>query len=209
MLDQNLENSTPVDNAEQQAEEHLLAGKFKSKDALIESTASLIKQVEGRDMTPTEVLNLAGKPEDELENVYKGLERQFHTNRPSSQEEDNGKDEIKEAYSLLDKWASERGYVRKEELHAQQYEENELNSYLAQNESAKERLDLIKILSKTDEFKKKSFADIDAFILDKLPQSQREVSKNMKMGNSLEGKDDWSPESIREELAKHRGATIR
>lgn len=210
MPDQNLENDTQTDNVGQQADEHLLAGKFKSKSSLIESTAELIKQVEGRDMTPSEVLSLNDKKDEELESVYKGLERQFHTNRPNStkvEKQENGQDEIQEAYRLLDSWASERGYVRKDELKAQKYEEEELSTYLAQNDSAKERVDLIKTLSKTDEFKNKSFADIDAFIVKQIPQSQQ-TANTRKMGNSLQETDDWSEEAIERALANKRGAMI-
>jgi len=211
MTDHNLEREAADtgDNQEQEAEQ-LLAGKFKSKQSLIESTAELVKQVEGRDMTPSEVLSLNDKEDQELESVYKGLERQFHTNRPSyNKEEDNGDGELAEAFTVLDKWAEQRGLVRKEELAAQRYEEQELDSYLAQNEDAKQRLDLIKTLSKTDEFKGKSFADVDKFITSHIPQAESAATKMQKMGNSLETQDDWSPESIREQIKNAPGAIYR
>lgn len=209
MEDHNLEQeAVKVDDTQEQEAEQLLAGKFKTKQSLIESTAELIKQVEGRDMTPSEVLSLNDKQDEELESVYKGLERQFHTNRPSK-EEDNGQDELAEAFSVLDKWAEERGYVRKDQLDAQRYEEQELQSYLAQNEGAKDRLDLIKILAKTDDFRDKSYADIDRFITSKLPQVEQAAANKPKLGNSLEATDDWSPEAIREQIKNAPGAIYR
>lgn len=210
--DHNLEQET-ISNDDNQAQEaaNLLAGKFKNKQSLIESTAELIKQVEGRDMTPTEVLSLNDKQDEELENVYKGLERQFHTSRPAQNtSEENEQDDVEQAYSVLDKWAQERGYVRKDDLRAERYEEQELNSYLSQNEEAKDRLDLIKTLAKTEDFKNKSFAEIDNFIVSKIPQAQKAATANPhKMGNSLEAQDDWSPEAIREQLKNAPGAFYR
>lgn len=211
MENQNLEQEAleKQDNQEQEAD-HLLAGKFKSKQSLIESTAELVKQVEGRDMTPTEVLALNDKQDEELEQVYKGLERQFHTARPpKTQDVENENDEMDEAFKVLDKWAADRGYVRKDQLDAERYEEQELNTYLAQNEAAKGRLDLIKTLAKTDDFKNKSYAEIDQFILDKIPQAESAANIKPKMGNSLEGQDDWSPESIREQIKNAPGAIYR
>ena len=110
--------------APEQTQDTLLAGKYKSREDLISSTAELVKRVEGREMSPTEVLELTKKSDEDLSNAYKGLERQFHTSGPSkSGETQNGETVEVEAY--LNDWAKKNGFVRKDELAAQQYEEQE------------------------------------------------------------------------------------
>lgn len=209
MENHNLDDKTQLDNLDKQAvEERLLAGKFKSKDALIESTATLVKQVEGRDMTPTEILNLATKPEEDLESVYKGLERQFHTSRPQKKEEENAGGEVEEAYRVLDAWAQERGYVRKDELKAQEYEENELGAYFVQNPAAKDREQLIRTLAKTNGFQDKSFADIDNFIIGQIPQAKASVQRKEKLGDSMTEEDNFSLERIRAAAQRAGRATF-
>lgn len=159
----------------------LLAGKYKSKEDLIEATAEIYQKIEGKTLSPSEILSLASKEEKDLELVYKGYERQFHS-RPSTTET-----EEQDPYAILDQWASQRGYVRKEELMQREYEENELNSYFTQNPEAKSREQLIKTLAQTDGFKDKSFVEVDRFITSQLSSSAPAVSSSpaSRMGSSI------------------------
>lgn len=212
MEDHTLDNQTPqVDNVKDEAvtetaapeqQDTLLAGKFKSKEDLISSTAELVKKVEGRDLTPTEVLGLTKQSDEDLSNTYKGLERQFHTG-PSKKQEETPSDDSAEVEAYLNDWAQKNGFVRKDELQAQKYEEEELSSYFAQNPSAKAREDLIRKLSKMDGFTDKSFAEVDNYIISQVQTgSSTQSTRPSKMGQTVideeKSLDDYSDDEFME-----------
>lgn len=186
----------------------LLAGKYKSKEDLLDATAEIYQKFEGRPMTPSEVLALSNKDNSELESFYKGFERKFHTERPASQEtaqED-------ETYKLLDQYLEQRGYVRKDELARKEYEENELNSYFAQNPEAKNRVDLIRTLANSSQFKDKSFAEVDRFITSQIGRSTTPTTSPTKMGRAKmapsKSIDEMSDEEFREFMSSGENQTL-
>lgn len=217
MSDQNLEQSqAPADNlnpeAVQEAPEsgELLAGKFKSKEALLDSVSSLVEKVEGRSLKPSEVLELSGRDVKDLEGAYLGLERQFHKAEPTS--EPNGDDEAAQAEAYLNDWAKKNGFVRKQDLDAEQIEKQQLEAYFAQNPSAKGREELIKKFAQTPDFQNKSFAEVDQYLTGFLGDtSQPKETRQVKMGQPSISQpektlDNMSDEDWHEYLNSGNGA---
>jgi len=211
---ENAQNEAVAESAApetQSGQDTLLAGKFKSREDLISSTAELVKQVEGRDMSPTEVLELSKQDDDALSNSYKGLERRFHTDRPAKAENDG---ELAEAENLLDEWARKRGFVLKGELQAQEYEEKELTTYFAQRPDAKSREDLIRTLAQTEGFKDKSFAEVDSYITSQFKdEAGVKKSRPSKMGQTVidpnKSLDDMSDDEFLDVISSGRDSSLR
>lgn len=167
MENQNLSGVGPQDNQQPNHEavdaspqgDTLLAGKFKSRDDAISSASELYQQLEGKEMPASEVLRLAGLDDTQLASTYQTLERTYHTRRAESVPSVDGEGNDVEKY--IDDLLQKKGYVRRDELELERYEERELNSYFAQNPEAKQREDLIRKLASTEDYKDKSFADVD------------------------------------------------
>ena len=165
-MNDNINNAAqaPMDNlpadavnneAPQPEEKRMLAGKFADRNGLEKSTLEIFESVEGRQPTAAEKLALKSMDEDTLESYYQDVQSDFTRMR---QEQAGGdQEEIKAAIR-------EMGFVSRDELDRQKYEEEQMNLYLAQDPSAKNRQGLIEKLSKTPEFQGKSFAEVDAFI---------------------------------------------
>lgn len=187
-----------------------LAGKFQDRESLIDSTAELVRKISGRDLTYNEFKNLRNKKDEELEREYNSLEREFH-NRPKTTKLTD-EDEEAEILQAFEKYASKLGLVRKEELEAEKYEKNQLESYLSQNPDAENRIDLIKTLAKTNEFKNKSFADVDAFIKKNMGQSGGSSSpRSVKLGQSQtreKNLSDYSDEEFAKLIKPTRGGSL-
>lgn len=161
----------------------LLAGKYQSKDELVKATVELARQVDGKDPTADQVIDWSSKDTDSLVSAYKGLERQFHT---QGQKQDTPESSQEDVDRYLDKWAKDNGFVRRQDIEAQKYEEQELNSLFSQKPEARQREDLIKSLANTDAFKNKSYAEVDAFIEKQLIQSgDTRASRPSKMGSTV------------------------
>lgn len=177
-------------------EGQLLAGKFKSKDVLLDSVSNLVEKVEGRSLKPSEVIDLSSKDDKDLENMYLGLERRFHSgSRQEDSQEEVTDDEQVEKY--LSNWAAKNGFVRKQELEAEQNEKKQLEGYFSQNPSARQREALIKQLASTPEFQSKSFAEVDQYIVQSVGiQNQPEVKKNVKVGRSPVHQEDLDPSNM-------------
>lgn len=183
------------ENLNHEAVEQLYAGKFKSKEALLDSAAELVSKVEGRQLSPSEVLRLSQMEDQELTGYYKGLERSFHSpSRPRAVEvsQETVDDPVNEVAPILDKYMESRGYVRKEELERERYEQEQLNVYLSTDPSAEGRLELIKTLAQTPQFKDKNYAEVDDFIKQHLSGGAK-ASKPSVMGLKSE-----EPKSISE-----------
>lgn len=161
----------------------LLAGKYKSKEDLLDATAQIFQQVEGRTLSPSEVLDLASKDAQDLELAYKSFERQFHNNRPAKQDTESADDVYEALKPYLGKFVEENGFVKKAELERQRYEEEELSSYFASNPSARSREQLIKSLAQTEQFKDKSFAEVDKFIAQHVQPEAPRTTPNVKLGS--------------------------
>jgi len=137
MQDHTFADGAPMDTTESGAvtetqQDTLLAGKYKSKEDLLDATAQILQQVEGRTLSPSEVLDLASKDAGDLELAYKSFERQFHNNRPAKQDTEESGDDVYEALKpYLGKFVEENGFVKKAELERERYEEEELSSYFA------------------------------------------------------------------------------
>lgn len=205
MENHNLANGeTPADNLDSQAvneapeEGQLLAGKFKSKDVLLDSVSSLVEKVEGRSLKPSEVIDLSGKDDKELESMYLGLERRFHSGSRQEQQEEVQGDEQVDQY--LTQWAQRNGFVRKQELEAEQREKQQLESYFSQNPGARSREALIRQLATTPDFQSKSFAEVDQYIMQSVNiTSQPEVKKSVKVGQSPVSQDELDPSNMSEQ----------
>ena len=208
-------DETVADTAAPQAEDTLLAGKFKSKEDLISSHAELVKQVEGRDLTPTEVRDLTKQEEKDLVNSYKGLERQFHTKRPSDEKETAKGEESVEVEEYLNSWAAKNGFVRKDELNAQEYEKQELEKYFTQNPSARNRQELIQRIAKMEGFTGKSFAEVDEYITQQVQVSNPNTTSTRpnKMGQAVidgnKSLDDYSDDEFLEIISGGTGSSLR
>lgn len=161
-----------------------LAGKFSDRESLIDSTAELVKQVAGRELTYSEVKSLQNKGDHELESEYLGLEREFH-NRNKSNSSRKEEDEETQILEALEKYASKLGFVKKSELEAERYEKEQLNNYLSQNPDAESRIDLIKTLAQTSDFKNKSFKEVDDFIKKSVPSSNNSSSRSVKLSSGV------------------------
>jgi len=153
-------------NADQQAttppqeDKVLLAGKFQDRDKLEKSTVELFRKVEGKDPTPSEKLAFKNMPDEVLEGFYKEIESDFTRLRQQGElavEEDEETMQMKQALKNL-------GFVSRDELDKQKYEQEQIDLYLAQDPTAKDRLNLIQVLKDTNEFANKSIPEIDMFI---------------------------------------------
>jgi len=183
-------HETPADNligvavSEAPNEGQLLAGKFKSKDVLLDSVSNLVSKVEGRTLKPSEVISLADKSDKDLEDMYLGLERQFHNGSIKNEATSPSSDE-EQVDQYLAKYMQKHGFVRKADLEAEQVEKQQLQSYFSQNPTAKSRQALIMSLANTPDFQGKSFAEVDQFIVQSAGiTSQPNVTKNVKLGQN-------------------------
>lgn len=159
-----------------------LAGKFSDRESLLDSTAELVKQVAGRELTYSEVKTLQNKADSELEGEYLTLEREFHNRKKQDSPKDDDDTEILQAF---EKYASKLGFVKKSELEAERYEKEQLNNYISQNPDAQARLDLIKTLAQTDGFKNKSYKDVDDFIKKSVGhQADNSNNRNVKLSST-------------------------
>ena len=186
------EDNTSTNEAVEAQESRLLAGKFESKEALLDSTAELVSKVEGKAMQPSQVIELSQKSDEELEEMYKGLQRKFHSgDRAQSQEKAASPALEGEAESLLNDWAEKQGFVRKDTLAKEKYEAEQLGAYLTQNPSAQSRVDLIKKMAATPEFSDKSFADVDKYITSQFGKqsTSTNATRPSVMGNNLPKED--------------------
>ena len=208
----NLETMTSNgDNQQDQAgNSSKLAGKFQDRESLIDSTAELVRKISGRDLTYNEFKDLKRKNDDELEQEYHSLEREFHnrakTPKPTDEDEE---DEVLQAF---EKYAAKLGLVKKEDLEAEKYEKNQLDAYLSQNPDAENRIDLIKTLAKTGEFKNKSYAEVDNFIKKNVGQSgSSQSSRNTRLGQSQtreKNLSDYSDEEFAKLIKPTRGGSL-
>lgn len=202
-------NSQAVSEAPQEGQ--LLAGKFKSKEDLLDSVSSLVEKVEDRPLKPSETLSLYNKDVTELEQTYLGLERKFHNgvDQPQSQSDN----EFDQAEAFLNDWASKNGFVRKSDIEAEQAEKQQLENYFAQNPSARGRQELIVKLASMPDFQSKSFADVDAYIQQSIGgSSSPKETRNIKLGQRTAEEptlNDMSDEELAEYLSSGgQGSTL-
>jgi hypothetical protein len=153
----NLQADAVNSEAPQNEEKRMLAGKFEDRNGLEKSTLEIFKSVEGREPTAAEKLALKSMGDDTLESYYQDVQSDFTRMRQAGEEVDPEEAELKAALKNM-------GFVSKDELDRQKYEEEQLNLYLAQDPTAKSRVDLIKQLAQTPGFEDKTFAQVDAFI---------------------------------------------
>lgn len=210
MTDQNLDvgtlnedNSTANTQAvtTAPATDKLYLDKFTSKEELIKGTVELATKL-GSSPTPDQIIDWSTKSAEDVVLAYKGLERQFHSGSPK---QDNSQD-VGEVDKYLDEWAKKNGFVKKQELEAQKYEETELNSYLAQRPDAKSRLDLIKRLANTEGFKDKSYAEVDAFITKSIGTPARPETKPTRSGGRVASPTKSLDDMSDDEFAQSIGA---
>jgi hypothetical protein len=120
----------------------------------------LFRKVEGKDPTPSEKLAFKNMPDEVLEGFYKEIESDFTRLRQQGEpaiEEDEETMQMKQTLKNL-------GFVSRDELDKQKYEQEQIDLYLAQDPTAKDRLNLIQVLKDTNEFANKSIPEIDMFI---------------------------------------------
>ncbi len=136
----------------------LLAGKFSDRDKLEKSTLELFKKVEGKEPSASELLALKSMSDNALEDFYSSVQSDFTRQRQlESEEESSETDELKNAIREL-------GFVSRDDMERQKYEEEQVRLYLAQDPTAQSRVDLINKLKDLPDFKSKSIAEIDAYI---------------------------------------------
>ena len=144
------------------------------------STLEIFEKVEGRKPSAAEKLALKNMGDDNLEKFYTEVQSDFTRMRQADKSpEDQEQDQLKTALKDM-------GFVSRDDMEKEKHDEEQLRLYLAQDPSAKERLGLIKTLSKTAEFAGKSFPDIDAFVKENSgfrPETNG-ASKPTAMGNN-------------------------
>lgn len=178
-------------------EDHTLNGQALNEDTLNPETVD--------NAAPKEDTLYAGKYKsvEDLEKAYKEAERALHAkSRPQTEEASQDTDPLDEVAPILDKYMASRGYVRKEELEKEKYEQEQLEVYLNADPSARERLELIKTLAQTPQFKDKNYAEVDEFI-------KQHVSAGAKTSRpAVMGQKDAAPKTISEMSDEEWAETI-
>ena len=107
------------------------------------------------------------KTQEELANAYSNLEKAYHTKTPKN-EPDEAYEDTDAQLAQLDELLAQRGFVKRDELQHQELVKREEEQLIAVDPSAQSRLDIVKGLAKTPEFKGKSLAEVDNFVKSKL-----------------------------------------
>ena len=184
-MSQNPEEQAQQDNLQNEAEQHqtaqetdkLYAGKFKSVE--------------------------------DMEKSYLELQKTFHAKtqeRPPAEETTTNEvsDVDKYVESKFEAFAKQKGLLTRAEVEAERHEKEQLDIYLAQDPSAKERLDLIKTLANTEKFKGKSFADVDAFIKGQTKAKVSKETKPVAMGSQSDS-DEVTDDDFRRAVGLGKG----
>lgn len=134
------------------------------------------------------------KTAEDMEKSYLELQKTFHAKtqeRPPTEETTTTEvsDVDKYVESKFEAFAKQKGLLTRAEVEAERHEQEQLNSYLAQDPSASERLDLIKTLANTEKFKGKSFAEVDAFIKGQTKAKSSKETKPVAMGSQSDSEE--------------------
>lgn len=119
------------------------------------------------------------KSVEDLADAYQNLQKAYHAKSAPKNESNEADDE--DQLAQLDALLEQRGYVKRDELQAKELQAREESQLLAVDPSAESRLDIVKSLAKTPEFKGKSLADIDNFVKSKVGSAS--VSRPSVMGS--------------------------